>query len=196
MGLIFYIIVLLLFMLVISFIANGFVNIFLVVTKNYEPIKELLKRLTFLYKSKWKYLVMIVLFVLTGVGVNQAMIYYLTSGAYFWFVIFTMGLLLLMYIAPIGAVFMPLVRKEFRNWNKLSMFYWNFVCATSWFWGVLLLIDRSVIIYEDEGGVSFHYGSLPLKMLGGICLIMVAMYMTLSIASKKINDTSMVDSDI
>ncbi|CAM4178853.1 hypothetical protein H9L01_04095 [Erysipelothrix inopinata] len=196
MGFIVYIVILLLFMLMISFVGNGFVNIFLLITKNNEGVGKLMNKLNFLYKSKWKYLVMFILLVLTGMGVNQAMIYYLTSGAYFWFVIFTMGLLLLMYIAPVGSIFMPLVKKQFSNWNKFSMFYWNFVSATSWFWGLLLIIDKSVIIYEDEGGVNFHYGSLPLKTFGGICLIIVALYMTLSIASKKMNKLPRVDSDI
>lgn len=196
MGFIVYIVILLLFMLMISFVGNGFVNIFLLMTKNNEGVGRLMNKLNFLYKSKWKYLVMIILLVLTGMGVNQAMIYYLTSGAYFWFVIFTMGLLLLMYIAPVGSIFMPLVKKQFSNRNKFSMFYWNFVSATSWFWGLLLIIDRSVIIYEDEGGVNFHYGSLPLKTLGGLCLIIVALYMTLSIAAKKTNKFPIADGDI
>lgn len=196
MGFIAYIVILLLFMLMISFVGNGFANIFLLMTKNNEGVGKLMNKLNFLYKSKWKYLVMIILLVLTGMGVNQAMIYYLTSGAYFWFVIFTMGLLLLMYFAPVGSIFMPLVKKQFSNWNKFSMFYWNFVSATSWFWGLLLIIDRSVIIYEDEGGVNFHYGSLPLKTLGGICLIIVALYMTLSIAAKKTNKFPIADGDI
>lgn len=196
MGFIVYIVILLLFMLMISFVGNGFVNIFLLMTKNNEGVGKLMNELNFLYKSKWKYLVMIILLVLTGMGVNQAMIYYLTSGAYFWFVIFTMGLLLLMYIAPVGSIFMPLVKKQFSNWNKFSMFYWNFVSATSWFWGLLLIIDRSVIIYEDEGGVNFYYGSLPLKTLGGICLIIIALYMTLSIAAKKTNKFPIADGDI
>lgn len=196
MGFIVYIVILLLFMLMISFVGNGFANIFLLMTKNNEGVGRLMNKLNFLYKSKWKYLVMIILLVLTGMGVNQAMIYYLTSGAYFWFVIFTMGLLLLMYFAPVGSIFMPLVKKQFSNWNKFSMFYWNFVSATSWFWGLLLIIDRSVIIYEDEGGVNFHYGSLPLKTLGGICLIIVALYMTLSIAAKKTNKFPIADGDI
>lgn len=196
MGFIVYIVILLLFMLMISFVGNGFANIFLLMTKNNEGVGRLMNKLNFLYKSKWKYLVMIILLVLTGMGVNQAMIYYLTSGAYFWFVIFTMGLLLLMYFAPVGSIFMPLVKKQFSNWNKFSMFYWNFVSATSWFWGLLLIIDRSVIIYEDEGGVNFHYGSLPLKTLGGICLIIVALYMTLSIAAKKTNKFPIADGNI
>lgn len=180
----------------ISFIGNGFVNIFLLLSKNNEAIGKLMNRMNFLYKSEWKYLVMIILLVLTGVGIYQTMIYYLTSGVYFWFVIFTMGLLLLVYFAPVGSIFMPLVKKQFSNWNKFSMFYWNFVCATSWFWGLLLIIDRSVIIYEDEAGFNFHYGSLPLKTLGGICLIIVALYMTLSIASKKSAKLPTADTDI
>lgn len=185
MGILISIGILIVFMLIISFASYIFVNVLLLISNKNELLRKIMLKLKNQHESKWKYLISVILLVLAGVGIYQATIYYLTSGAYFWFVIFTMGLLLLVYIAPIGSMFMPFIKKEFKNWNKFSIFYWNFIGATSWLWGILLIVDRSAIIYEDESGANFHYGSLPLKTGGGICLFIVAIYMTATIASKK-----------
>lgn len=49
------------------------------------------------------------------------------------------------------------------------------------------MVNQNIKIYEDEGGVSYHNGSLPLKMLGGVSLLIVGLYGLVSISAKYSN---------
>lgn len=64
---------------------------------------------------KYKVISFFCLAVLAIIGTWQALQYYLFSGAYFWFVLLTAGLLLFVYLAPIGLCLSPLIDKLINN---------------------------------------------------------------------------------
>lgn len=64
---------------------------------------------------------------LATIGTWQVVQYYLFSGAYFWFVILTAGLLLFVYLAPIGLCISPFIKFNSNGRNRLKKFYCNFV---------------------------------------------------------------------
>lgn len=176
--------ILVLFIIVISMLFNGVVFGVHSLILNNEFVEDLANKLNRFVSSR-KHLISFSLMVLSGFGVRQVTTYYLFSGAYFWFVIFTFGLLLLLYIAPISAMFLPYVKKEYKCWSWFSKFYWNVIGSSSLLWGLLMLIDTSTKIYADESGGTFHYGNHSLKILGGLCLIIVSMYVATSLAGRK-----------
>lgn len=124
---------------------------------------------------------------LATIGTWQVVQYYLFSGAYFWFVILTAGVLLFVYLAPIGLCISPFIKFNANGRNRLKKFYCNFVGSFTFMWAIILLVDQNIKIYEDEGGVSYHNGSLPLKMLGGVSLLIVGLYGLVSISAKYSN---------
>ncbi len=176
--------ILVLFIIVISMLFNGVVFGVHSLILNNEFVEDLVNKLNRFVSSR-KHLISFSLLVLSGFGVRQVTIYYLFSGVYFWFVIFTFGLLLLLYIAPISAMFLPYVKKEYKYWSWFSKFYWNVIGSSSLLWGLLMLIDTSTKIYADESGGTFHYGNHSLKILGGLCLIIVSMYVATSLTGRK-----------
>ncbi|CAM3440120.1 hypothetical protein [Erysipelothrix anatis] len=176
---------LLLAMSVVTLFFYGVVNGCLYFMKKNTSMDPSNRKVKIRQSSSIKCLTSFVLFVLIAFGIHQTMTYYLKSGVYFWFVIFTFGLLLIMYYAPLGAILMPFVKKEYKTWHRVSKFFWYYVGGTSLFWGILLIMDTSTKIYSDESGSNFYYGNLPLKVMGGISLIIVALYMAVTLASMK-----------
>lgn len=136
---------------------------------------------------KYKLISFFCLAVLAIIGTWQVVQYYLFSGAYFWFVILTAGLLLFVYLAPIGLCVSPFIKFNSNSRNRLKRFYCNFVGSFTFMWAIILLVDQDIKIYGDEGGVSYRNGSLPLKMLGGISLLIIGLYGLVSISAKYSN---------
>lgn len=135
-----------------------------------------------------KGVVSLLLFLLSSYGIYQATQYYLFSGPIFWYIIFSAGLLLSIYIAPLSTFLAPYLLKSKSKWGKAKNIYWNFVGASTWLWGILLILDKQTAIYLDEAGIGIRYGNIYLKMLGGVFLIIVGIYVTLMIISKNIDN--------
>ncbi len=152
-----------------------------------EPMKNFASRIGQELSVRYKLISFFCLVVLAIIGTWQVVQYYLFSGAYFWFVILTAGLLLFVYLAPIGLCVTPFIRFKSSSRNRLKKFYCNFVGSFTFMWAIILLVDQDIKIYADEGGVSYRNGSLPLKMLGGISLLIIGLYGLVSISAKYSN---------
>ena len=150
---------------------------------NKEKINSLYKRM-----NKIKGVTSLLVFILSWFGMYQAIQYYLLSGPIFWFVIFSLGLILTIYIAPLSACGISFLKMDKMKWTKFENFHWNLVGFTMWFWGILLILDRETIIYLDEGGVNSRNGNGILKLLGGLGLIVVAIYVSFIIIVKYVNE--------
>lgn len=149
-----------------------------------EPMKNFASRIGQELPVRYKLISFFCLVVLAIIGTWQVVQYYLFSGAYFWFVLLTAGLLLFVYLAPIGLCITPFIRFKSSSRNRLKKFYCNFVGSFTFMWAIILLVDQDVKIYGDEGGVSYRNGSLPLKIVGGISLLIIGLYGLVSISAK------------
>lgn len=152
-----------------------------------RPMKNFATRIGQEVPLKYKVISFFCLAVLAIIGTWQVLQYYLFSGAYFWFVLLTAGLVLLVYLAPIGLCVSPFIKFNSNGKNRLRKFYCNFVGSYTLMWAIILLVDKNIKIYSDESGISYRNGNLPLKMLGGIGLLIVGLYGLVSISAKYSN---------
>ncbi len=135
------------------------------------------------FKQLKKLTLSLFLFLLVCFGFWQVTTYYLFSGAYFWFVILSFGTGLVVYCLPFSAIILPILsfKIEFGFKQVLGLSICN-----SWtlLWAIVLIMDKSTIIYEDEGGVSHHYGNYLSKLGGGISYLVVIAVVIIILAAK------------
>ncbi|MFD2307577.1 hypothetical protein [Enterococcus termitis] len=112
-------------------------------------------------------------------GVSQILHYYLFTLAGMWLLLFSAGLFFFSCLIPLGAIWVPFMKNSIKEWHFLKRCYWKFIGAYTLLWGVLLLTDMNFIYYFES-----EYSSNPLKNIGGICLILLSLYVLFTISAK------------
>ncbi|WEN69415.1 hypothetical protein MT340_000235 [Staphylococcus sp. NRL 16/872] len=118
-----------------------------------------------------KYLLSVIIFILVTLGVKQIFYYYLINGTYFLLILITLGLIFVIYLCPYALIFLP----NFKGKKGLVTFkivLWCIVIALTLDYSLLLLIDRNTKIYTDEGLVTYKYGSIMWKNIGGLSYLL------------------------
>ncbi|WP_407880615.1 hypothetical protein [Furfurilactobacillus entadae] len=103
------------------------------------------------------------LFLATGVfGMDQMGRFYLFNGAYFWYVLLSFGLYLLLFIVPLGAVSL-----SFQTASTLKRQAGLNYCVIGFtlLWVVMLAMKTDPFVYLDEGGVAKKSVNLVWKNL-------------------------------
>lgn len=145
---------------------------------------SLAKRVGQKQPPKVQLLELLSLTLLSSFGLWQVLQYYLFSGAYFWYVILTAGLILVVYIAPLAAIKAPFLEASQEPWGFFKKLYWQLVTTFTFMWGLVLILDQEAKIYSDESGSTYQTGSLLLKKLGGMALLLVVSYLLVTLSAK------------
>lgn len=145
---------------------------------------KLAKRVGQKQPPKVQLLELLCLTLLSSFGVWQVVQYYLFSGAYFWYVILTVGIILVVYIAPLAAIKAPFIQASQEPWGFFKKLYWQLVTTFTYMWGGVLIMSQEAKIYYDESGSTYQTGSLLSKQLGGIALSLVASYLLITLSAK------------
>ncbi|WP_143603343.1 hypothetical protein [Floricoccus tropicus] len=131
-----------------------------------------------------KIITSIVLLIISLFAEEEILKYYYNVG-YFFYIVLSFGILLIMYAMPLSVFLFPFIHIEEMPWTKFKLFCLNITTSVTYTWSVLLFMSDGKIFNGQSGGSYLYYdGNELLRNLGALSLLFIATYMFLNVLFK------------